>query len=182
MAAAGAVPNKVGINMDQGPMQQFAATNSDTPYSFVIMDLRDGPMVVDMPENPLLLGLVNDHNMRWIENLGGIGPDKGKGGKYLFLPPGYEGEVPEGYFVAQSDTWMAVAGIRSVPLDGDGAAAVAAAQEIKAYPLGGDRETADWSWIDVSDSAAAASTAGLGGSVGILARAPRRHSIRAGHG
>lgn len=151
MANVGAVPNKVGINMDQGPMQQFAATNSDTPYSFLILDLREGPMVVDMPANPLLLGLVNDHNMRWIENLGGIGPDQGTGGRYLFLPPGYEGEVPDGYYVSQSNTWMVVAGSRSVPLDGDGAAAVVAAQEIKAYPLGESRETTDWSWIDVSD-------------------------------
>lgn len=150
MTSAGAVPNKVGINMDQGPMQQFAATNSDTPYNFIILDLRDGPMVVDMPENNLLLGLSNDHNMRWIENLGGIGPDEGKGGKYLYLPPGYEGDVPDGFYPAPSETWMVVVPIRSVPLDGDGAKAIAAAQEIKAYPLGSDRETTDWRWIDAT--------------------------------
>jgi hypothetical protein len=150
MLNAGAVANKIGINMDQGPRQQFAATNSDTPYNLIIFDLREGPMVVDMPANPLLLGLVNDHNMRWIENLGGIGPDKGKGGRYLFLPPGYEGEIPEGYFVSKSRTHMVVAAIRSVPLDGDGAKAIKAAQEIKAYPLGESRETTDWRWIDAS--------------------------------
>lgn len=26
------------------------------------------------------------------------GPDHGSGGKYLFLPPGYDGQVPDGYF------------------------------------------------------------------------------------
>ena len=150
IAAAGAVPNRVGVNMDQGPMQQFAATNSDTPYNFVIMDLREGPMVIDMPANPLLLGIVNDHNMRWIENVGGIGPDNGKGGRHLFLPPDYEGDVPEGYFVSQSDTWMAVAAIRSVSLDGDGATAINAAQEVKAYPLGQEQLADSWQWVDAS--------------------------------
>ena len=47
MRNAGGVANKVGISMDQGPRQQFAATNSDTPYSFAILDLREGPMVVN---------------------------------------------------------------------------------------------------------------------------------------
>lgn len=150
MAKAGAVPNKIGVNMDQGPMQQFAATNSDTPYNFVVMDLRDGPMVIDMPPNPLLLGIVNDHNMRWIENVGGIGPDKGEGGRHVFLPPDYQGDVPDGYFVSQSETWMAVAAIRSVPLDGDGAAAIAAAQEVKAYPLGQESSAQSWEWVDAS--------------------------------
>jgi len=150
MAAAGAVPNKVGVNMDQGPMQQFAATNSDTPYNFIVMDLREGPMVIDMPANPLLLGIVNDHNMRWIENVGGIGPDNGEGGRHLFLPPNYQGDVPDGYFVSQSDTWMVVAAIRSVPLDGDGAAAIKAAQEMKAYPLGQEQQADSWQWIDAS--------------------------------
>jgi hypothetical protein len=31
-------------------------------------------------------------------------PDKGKGGKFLVLPPGYQGSVPEGYFVYHSRT------------------------------------------------------------------------------
>jgi hypothetical protein len=88
---AGAVPNKVGVNLDQGPRHQIAYTNSDTPYSFAIVHLREGPMVIDMPANPLLLGLIDDHNMRWIADLGGIGPDKGEGGRHLILPPNYDG-------------------------------------------------------------------------------------------
>lgn len=49
MEGAGARFNKIGIVMAQGPKQQFAATNSDTPYIFVILDLRDGPMVKIQP-------------------------------------------------------------------------------------------------------------------------------------
>lgn len=150
---AGAVPNKVGITLDQGPRHQIAYTNSDTPYSFAILDLRDGPMVIDMPPNPLLLGLVDDHNMRWITDLGGIGPEKGEGGRHLILPPGYEGEVPtEGYYVSQSKTWKILPGIRSVPIEMSIEEAIDAAREIKIYPFGQDRETAEWSWIDVTET------------------------------
>ena len=149
----GAVPNKVGVTLDQGPRHQIAYTNSDTPYSFAIVDLREGPMVIDMPPNPLLLGLVDDHNMRWITNLGGIGPEKGKGGRHLILPPGYDGEVPtEGYFVSQSLTWKILPGIRSVPLKISAEEAIDAAREIKIYPFGQDRETANWSWIDATET------------------------------
>ena len=40
--------------------------------------------------------------MRYLSDFGAAGPDKGKGGKYLVLPPGYTGDVPEGYFVVKS--------------------------------------------------------------------------------
>jgi len=45
----------------------------------------------------------------FITDVGMVGPDKGAGGKYLLLPPGYKGDVPEGYFVVRSATysnWM----------------------------------------------------------------------------
>ena len=37
-------------------------------------------------------------------DFGRVGPDKGQGGKYLLLPPGFEGDVPKGYFVCRSKT------------------------------------------------------------------------------
>ena len=46
-------------------------------------------------------GVVDDGWQRWLTDLGNAGPDKGKGGKYLLLPPGYEGTVPDGYFVVK---------------------------------------------------------------------------------
>ena len=69
------------------------------------LDLRAGPMVVEMPANPLLLGIVNDHNMTWVQNVGGSGPDQGQGGKHLFRPPSYEGDVPEGWFSVRRQTF-----------------------------------------------------------------------------
>lgn len=136
MIGAGAVFNKTGIVMAQGPKQQFAATNSDTPYSFALLDLRKGPMVVEMGPNPLLLGLVNDHNMRWVTNIGGIGPEQGKGGKHQILPPNHKGSTPGGYYVSSAKTWLVVVGIRTVPLGGDVPKSIKAVHDgVKVYPL-----------------------------------------------
>ena len=66
--------------------------NNNTPYTWFWLDLRGGPLVVEAPPN--VLGLANDMWYRWVGDIGLVGPDKGKGGKYLVLPPGYKGRVP----------------------------------------------------------------------------------------
>lgn len=50
-------------------------------------------------------GIVNDFWFRYVADPGNAGPDKGAGGKYLFVGPGYEGEIPEGYSVYHSRTY-----------------------------------------------------------------------------
>ena len=60
---------------------------------------KEGPLVIEAP--PDVLGFIDDFWCRYVTDMGRAGPDKGKGGKYLLLPPGYSGDVPEGYFVAQ---------------------------------------------------------------------------------
>jgi hypothetical protein len=152
MMAAGAKPNEVGIVMAQGPKQQFAATNSDTPYALTTLDLRQaGPMVIEMPPNQLLIGFVNDHNMRWITDTGSIGPEKGEGGKHLILPPGHEGVIPNGYYVSRSKTWLVVSAIRTVPFDGDVQKAISAVHDIKIYPLSKAGEPVEHRYIDVTE-------------------------------
>jgi hypothetical protein len=94
----------------------------------------DWPLVVEIP--PGVLGLADDAWMRYIIDLGLAGPDKGKGGKYVFLPPGYTGAVPEGYFVAQSRTYNVWFGARGFSVKGDTGPAVKAFKEQwKVYPL-----------------------------------------------
>jgi hypothetical protein len=151
MAGQGARPNEMGMALPNQPIQQFQGTNSDTPYALTTLDLRAGPMVVEMPANPLLLGLVDDHNMTWVTDVGGIGPDQGRGGKHLFLPPGYDGDVPEGFFVSRSQTWELVVAIRTVPLDGDVPKSIEAAREVRVYPFSDPGEGATFDFIDVSD-------------------------------
>ena len=84
--------------------------NDNTVYSWGWINLKDGPLVVEVP--PKVLGGINDIWFRWVIDVGITGPDKGEGGKYLFLPPGHKGDVPDGYHVVQSPTynlWIPVA-------------------------------------------------------------------------
>ena len=73
--------------------------NDNTPYTWFWVDLRKGPLVIEAP--PKVLGLVDDIWYHWNGDIGFTGPDRGRGGKYLLLPPGYKGKVPEGYFVVR---------------------------------------------------------------------------------
>jgi hypothetical protein len=74
----------------------FLTANADTIYSMGFLDLTKGPMVLEVP--PKLLGAIDDYWFRWVTDIGLPGPDRGEGGKYLILPPGYDGPLPEGGF------------------------------------------------------------------------------------
>ena len=81
----------------------FLTANADTVYVMGGLDLTKGPVVIEVP--PGALGTVQDAWFRWVIDMGLPGPDRGEGGKYLIVPPGYEGTLPEGEFnVAHSKT------------------------------------------------------------------------------
>ena len=147
--AAGAKDNEVGTVMATGPRQQFGAANSDTPYGIATVDLKSsGPMVVELPSGPFI-GFVNDHNMRWVLDMGTVGPEKGLGGKHLILPPDYQGEVPEGYYASRSKTWKVIVFVRVVPLAGV-AKAIEAINGVKVYPLAKAGQPVTHRFIDVT--------------------------------
>jgi len=77
--------------------------NDNTVYSWTWLDLKNGPLVVEVP--PKVLGGINDIWFRWVTDAGFTGPDKGEGGKYLLLPPGFKGNIPDGYYVVHSSTF-----------------------------------------------------------------------------
>ena len=78
--------------------------NNTSLYTWGFLDLKkDGPTVIEIP--PDVLGILDDMYFRYISDMGAAGPDKGKGGKYLVLPPGYKGDVPDGYYVLKSRTY-----------------------------------------------------------------------------
>ncbi|HZO25555.1 MAG TPA: DUF1254 domain-containing protein [Chloroflexota bacterium] len=109
--------------------------NTQTVTLWAFMDLNEGPLVLEVP--PGVLGLADDTWQRYVTDIGFVGPDKGKGGKYLFLPPGYNGPVPEGYFVARPRTYFVWFGVRGFTANGDTSPAVKAFKERwKVYPLG----------------------------------------------
>jgi hypothetical protein len=98
------------------------------------MDLRNGPLVLEVP--PKVLGLIDDMWYHWSGDLGITGPDKGRGGKYLLLPPGYKGDVPEGYFVMRPATFSVLAIWRSFLVKGDPKPGVDEVKKAtKIYPL-----------------------------------------------
>jgi len=87
----------------------FLTGNTDTVYCSVFLDLKkDGPMVIEVPPGTGP-GTVNDAFFRFVIDTGPPGPDKAKGGKYLILPPDQvhlQGDVPDGYFVVKSTSWV----------------------------------------------------------------------------
>ena len=95
LATAGITENGgVGITEDlMDARSLFLTPNTTTPYVFACLNLTAGPMVVEVP--PGVLGPVDDAYFRWVIDLGLTGPDQGRGGRYLFLPPGYDGPVPQ---------------------------------------------------------------------------------------
>jgi hypothetical protein len=81
----------------------FLTPNTESIYNMIWLDTKEGPLVLETPPN--VLGIIDDHWFKYVGDVGNAGPDKGKGGKFLLLPPGYKGEVPEGYFVMRSPTY-----------------------------------------------------------------------------
>ena len=99
------VPNNTALIFSElmDAKSLFLTANTDTIYFWVNLDVTKGPMVVETP--PLSLGVVDDVWFRWVTDFGLPGPDRGEGGKYLFVPPDYQGELPEsGYFVQKMRT------------------------------------------------------------------------------
>jgi hypothetical protein len=95
----------------------FLTANADTVYYMAWIDLSDGPVVIEQP--PEGLGTINDMWFSWVIDAGKPGPDRGLGGKYLIVGPGYEGPLPEGgYFIAHSKTNNVLYAMRSFLADG----------------------------------------------------------------
>ncbi|EIM30819.1 DUF1254 domain-containing protein [Microvirga lotononidis] len=135
-----------------GPRQVGFTLNSDTPYGSAVLDLSNGPMVIELPPGAYI-GLVNDHHQGWVQDLGLPGPDAGKGGKHLVLPPGYTGEVPAGYYVGRSKSLKNLLAVRSLPADGDVPKALEALRAIKVYPLASEASPQPLRIADTSEKA-----------------------------
>jgi hypothetical protein len=127
--------------------------NYTTPYIATFIDLLEtGPFVVVVPPG-LIAGMILDNWQRVIADLGVVGPDMGKGGKYLILPPGYGAVEAEGYFVVQSKSRDVLAGFRLLGRDKKAEIAKIVPQ-IKTYPWSptgagaemGARDAGDQPW------------------------------------
>ncbi len=78
----------------------FLTPNTSSVYMMAWLEMTDEPWVIETPPN--VLGFIDDFWFKYVTDFGNAGPDKGRGGKFLILPPGYKGEVPDGYHVART--------------------------------------------------------------------------------
>jgi hypothetical protein len=135
LRSIGVTGNTVGICetlMDSKSL--FLTPNTESIYTTAWLDLKNGPVVVETPPN--VLGFVDDFWFRYVADMGNAGPDRGKGGKFVFLPPGHQGDAPEGYYRFRSNTFGNWLLVRGFLVDGDPAPAVASIkQHLRIYPL-----------------------------------------------
>lgn len=127
----------------------FLTANTTSVYMFSWLEMGDEPMVIETPPN--VLGFINDHWFRYVTDFGNLGPDEGKGGKFLILPPGYEGDVPEGYNVASTNTYGNWVIWRGFQKDGSTEDAVNNTKELfRIYPLSQAGNPPEMTFVDAS--------------------------------
>ena len=112
----------------------FLTPNSTTVYCMTELNVKDGPVVAEIP--PGVLGPVDDAFFRWVTDIGLTGPDQGKGGRYLFLHRDHKGPIPDGYFIARTPTYRNLLFFRAF-VKGDDFAGTASALKarFRMYPL-----------------------------------------------
>ena len=102
------------LNEPLGSDDGFLTANDVTAYAWSSLSSERGPIVIEVPPATGKVSYFGSILNTWsqpIEDVGPAGRDKGKGGKYLLLPPGYGGEKTkaelenEGYFVYETDTY-----------------------------------------------------------------------------
>ncbi|HEY4325000.1 MAG TPA: DUF1254 domain-containing protein [Mucilaginibacter sp.] len=137
---------------------QVTTPNSDVLYAMSYVDMgKDGPIVFEAP--PMLQGILLDFWQRPIPvdgdkffgDVGLPGPDAGKGGKFLILPPGYKGNVPSGYYVYRSRTNNVFIFLRAFYQDpANLTPAVSLIEKSKIYPLGKETSATPMKFPDAS--------------------------------
>jgi hypothetical protein len=120
---------------------QTLTPNPDSIYLMPFINTNNaGPVVLEIPpaDEGSITGSIMDCWQSPLEDVGPAGVDKGKGGKYLILPPNYKDSPPDGYIPLPSDTYQGYALLRSILRSGSEAdveKAVAYGKRIKVYPL-----------------------------------------------
>lgn len=134
-AAFGGGSNVLVVWKDRLDSNTLISTpNSDVIYALGYIDLAaDGPTVIEVPPNQQ--GILDDFWQRPITDVGYVGPDEGKGGNYLLLPPDYDGKIPDGYHTFTSPTSNVFVFWRAFIEDGDTTKPVGLMEQTRIYPL-----------------------------------------------
>jgi hypothetical protein len=119
---------------------QTLTPNPDVIYLMAFFNTKDGPVVIEIPpaEGGVINGSIMDPWQAALEDVGPAGADRGAGGKYLILPPGYKENTPDGYIALPSANHQGYALLRSILKSGSAAdveAAVAYGKRIPRFPM-----------------------------------------------
>jgi hypothetical protein len=137
------------------PLAEAITPNNQTPYATIHLSTRNGPAVLDIPPASAKTAVFGSATNVWQVPFADIGPagiDQGKGGRYLFLPPGYDSEVPDGYFAVPMDQYDIYVALRLIPLGDTGFGEAAEyAKLINAYPLSQAESPPKTIYIDMAD-------------------------------
>jgi hypothetical protein len=136
MKQAGAEPGDLVLWENYGDARTLALTfNTSTPYAFAEINVRDEPMIVEVPPGQLV-GAVDDAFFRHVTDLGATGPNRGTGGKWLFAGPDFSGSVPEGLQLIRTPTYRNWMFLRAIVQNGDVEAATEGLRtRFRIYPL-----------------------------------------------
>jgi hypothetical protein len=134
---------------------QFTTPNASTHYVYFNFNLKEGPVVLDIPPTvgAGLFGSLCDAWQIPLADVGANGDDKGKGGKYLLLPPNYKQTVPTGCFPIQFQTVNGYALLRAIPAgssEEDQVKAIDLVKKIRLYSLAHEGNPPQQNYIDVS--------------------------------
>jgi hypothetical protein len=108
--------------------------NTTSVYMLMWLQLGDEPYVLETPAD--VLGIIDDHWFKYVADFGRLGDDKNQGGKFLIVPPGYKGKIPEGYIVKHTNTYGNWVIWRGFQKDGSPKPAIDLTKKVfKAYPF-----------------------------------------------
>lgn len=126
---------------------QAATPNDTTPYWMSYWNVKNGPVVIEIPASTAdvgMFGTLMDAWQRPLEDVGAKGADVGKGGKYFVAPPNYKGEIPEGYIIVHQNTFNGYTVIRPIIKDNSQKSidkASAFVKDLKVYNYGEEVKT-----------------------------------------
>ena len=136
MDEAGMLPNYT-VLLSESLMDSkalFLTGDTETVYALVWISLKGGAVVVDTP--PRTNGVFVDAWQRPLAETGKAGPDGGRGGKYVIVPPAYAGYIPWSQFLVKSPTYGVWGVFRGTLSKGSPKRAIAGFKKhLKVYPL-----------------------------------------------
>ena len=157
-AAVGVGYNDIGFHSKvQNWKLQTATPNDTTPYVNFYWNIKDGPVVVEIPPSADgigIFGTLMDAWQRPIDDVGAAGRDKGRGGKYVLLPVGYDGPILANAYTYEQRTNHGFAILRPIISDSSPetiAKAAKFAQAIKVYPLAKADNPPENNYVDIYD-------------------------------